>query len=97
MKDLDENILRMKDNPKLNIQVSGYTSMSGTAEYNQKLSERRASAVSDYLISQGIAPSRIKTRGYGETRPKTVEKPGSDVNSRAARSNMRVLFDMHVD
>ena len=97
MKALDENIATMKANPKLNIRVAGYTSMSGTAEYNQKLSDRRAAAVRKYLVSQGIAERRIATIGYGETRPKSHEKHVDNIDSKAAQSNMRVLFEMRVD
>ena len=51
------------------INVSGYTDRIGSAQYNQKLSERRANAVKSYLVSKGVATSRIETYGYGETYP----------------------------
>ncbi len=97
MKALDANIAVMKANPKLKVRVAGYTSKSGTAEYNQKLSERRADAVRTYLLSQGIDKKRISTIGYGETRPNTHEKRAEGIDSKAAHSNMRVLFEMYVD
>ncbi len=49
--------------------VSGHTDTIGSAKYNQKLSERRAHAVREYLISQGIKGEQIEAKGYGETNP----------------------------
>jgi len=66
--------------------------MMGTEEYNQKLSERRAVAVEEFLVEEGIAPGRISTIGYGEMQPKTHESQPGRINSAAAKSNMRVLF-----
>ena len=51
------------------IQVTGYTDRLGTNKYNQKLSERRAAAVRDYLVSHGIDGSRLKAVGKGESNP----------------------------
>lgn len=49
--------------------VEGHTCSIGPADYNQGLSERRAQAVAEYLVSQGIRPDAIRQVGYGETRP----------------------------
>ena len=48
------------------IDVYGFTDTTGSVGYNQDLSERRAQAVADYLVSQGVSRARIATRGYGE-------------------------------
>ena len=96
MRALRKNIRVLKDNPKATVRVAGYTSMEGTEEYNQRLSERRAIAVSKFLIAEGIAPERITAVGYGEKRPETVEADPGKINSAAAKSNMRVLFTMSV-
>ncbi len=99
MKALNENIEILKNNPNAQVRVAGYTSLRGTAEYNQRLSERRASAVRDYMVKEGgIAQSRITTIGFGETRPASYEATPkkADQNSAAAKSNMRVLFDITV-
>ena len=56
--------------PDTNIEVQGHTDSTGTHEYNQGLSERRASSVAAYLRSHDIASSRITTKGFGETAPK---------------------------
>ena len=93
---LKENVELLKENPNTRVRVAGYTSASGTAEYNQKLSERRAASVRDFLIANGIAASRITTIGYGETNPATYEANAKNINSPAAKSNMRVLFEVTV-
>jgi len=56
--------------PDTNIVIEGHTDDSGPEEYNMKLSEQRAKAVSDYLVSQGIDQARITASWYGEEQPK---------------------------
>ncbi len=55
--------------PGLKLQVEGYTDNIGSDEYNQKLSEQRADAVRDYLVTQGVAESNISAAGYGKNNP----------------------------
>ena len=55
--------------PKTNIEIQGHTDSRGTDEYNTGLSIRRANVVRDYLQSQGIATSRMTTKGFGESAP----------------------------
>jgi outer membrane protein OmpA-like peptidoglycan-associated protein len=55
--------------PETNIVVKGHTDAKGSDEYNQRLSERRAAAVMNYLEDQGVGGSRITARGYGESMP----------------------------
>lgn len=59
----------LRNFPDAKIEIQGHTDWIGSEVYNQALSERRANAVRDYLVSIGIAGSRITTIGYGETRP----------------------------
>jgi OOP family OmpA-OmpF porin len=59
----------LRDNRTLHVVIEGHTDSVGSDAYNQKLSERRANSVRDYLVRQGIDSSRITTRGYGESRP----------------------------
>ena len=66
---LDEDLQKLSSQPNLGISVKGYTDSTGPEEYNQKLSERRAQAVHDYLASKGVSPERMKTYGYGESQP----------------------------
>lgn len=94
---LKRNIQILKDNPKAKVRVAGYTSASGTAAYNQKLSERRANAVYDYLANEGIiARDRLSTIGYGETDPAMYEAAPKELYSKEAKANMRVLFEIVV-
>ncbi|MCP3888674.1 MAG: OmpA family protein [Desulfobulbaceae bacterium] len=55
--------------PQTQIEVGGHTDARGSEQYNQQLSLRRARAVERALIQQGVAPSRIRAIGYGESRP----------------------------
>ena len=55
--------------PQTTIEIAGHTDMRGTAEYNQNLSLKRADSVRETLIQNGVAPERMETVGYGESRP----------------------------
>lgn len=55
--------------PDTNILVEGHTDSTGTSEYNQKLSERRAESVASFAKGQGVVGNRFTTAGYGETQP----------------------------
>ena len=55
--------------PETDVLIAGHTDSTGSAEYNQRLSERRAAAVMHYLVSQGVDPRRIDARGFGERYP----------------------------
>lgn len=93
---LDREVQLLNENPDMKVRMAGYTSAKGTEESNQKLSERRANAVRDFLIKKGIAPGRISTIGYGRTKPALFELSPGNINSREARANMRVLFEIMV-
>lgn len=66
---LDEAIQTLNEQPNVRISVEGHTDSVGTDAYNQRLSERRAQAVVDYLAAGGIARSRMSARGFGESNP----------------------------
>ncbi len=51
------------------IEIQGHTDNTGTAAYNQELSERRAQAVTQVLIQNGVSPARLRAAGYGESQP----------------------------
>ena len=59
----------MKMNPKMEVMITGHTDNQGAADYNVKLSENRAASVVAYLVKAGIAPARLKSKGYGDSRP----------------------------
>jgi len=55
--------------PDTYITVEGHTDSTGSTEHNQKLSERRADAVRDQLLRDGVPASRVTVKGYGESAP----------------------------
>ncbi|WP_428311891.1 OmpA family protein [Hydrocarboniphaga sp.] len=56
-------------NPQINVEIGGHTDSRGSDEYNQNLSDRRASSVVQYLVGRGINSERMTSVGYGETQP----------------------------
>lgn len=66
---LDNAVKVLNENPSVHVRVEGHTDSRGTAEYNKKLSERRANSVAQYLISKGIDGNRLSAIGYGESSP----------------------------
>jgi OOP family OmpA-OmpF porin len=66
---LDEVASILEKNPEMEVEVQGHTDNTGSAKYNQWLSEKRAQKVKDYLVSKGIDPSRLEAKGYGLTQP----------------------------
>jgi outer membrane protein OmpA-like peptidoglycan-associated protein len=66
--ELDKLVQLMQENLQIKIQVSGYTDNVGTPADNLKLSNNRAKAVADYLVSKGIDAKRLSWKGYGETK-----------------------------
>jgi OmpA-OmpF porin, OOP family len=66
---LDHVVLALQDWPDIRVEVGGHTDSKGSDEYNLGLSDRRAKAVRDYLVSRGIARSRLEAKGYGESEP----------------------------
>ena len=87
---LEEALVILKENPDLTGDVVGHTCSIGPEAYNQGLSERRANAVRDWFIENGIAPERIRAVGYGETRP-----IASNDTEEGRRKNRRV--ELHPD
>jgi OOP family OmpA-OmpF porin len=67
---LDEIAAALQADPSItDVDITGYTDRLGSTKYNQKLSQRRAEAVRDYLISKGVAGNRLKAYGKGEQNP----------------------------
>lgn len=67
--ELDRAVALMKANPTLEVEIAGYTDDKGSDSYNMDLSQRRANAVRDYIVRQGVPANRITARGYGEVSP----------------------------
>lgn len=67
--ELDRLNIFLRQNPRVRIQLAGHTDIKGSREYNQTLSENRAKAAYDYIISKGIAKNRLEYIGYGKDKP----------------------------
>jgi OOP family OmpA-OmpF porin len=66
---LDEVLVVLRKNPSLKVEIEGHTDSTGSAAFNQTLSEQRAGAVMNYFTSNGISSARLSARGYGPSRP----------------------------
>lgn len=71
---LDRLVKVLKENPNITIELSAHCDYRGRAEYNERLSQRRAESVVRYLTEHGIEAQRLTAKGYGESNPKTVSK-----------------------
>ena len=66
---LDQVVAMLKGSPELKITIEGHTDNTSTPEHNQQLSERRANAVKQYLVTAGIDAARLTAAGFGSTKP----------------------------
>lgn len=66
---INEIVMLMKEHPEINFNIEGHTDSDGDDIFNQTLSENRAKAVKDVLVSLGIDSARLNTKGYGESIP----------------------------
>ncbi len=80
---LDKMASIFNDYPETNILVEGHTDDTGTEEFNEQLSEKRAETVANYLEAKGVNPSRFTVKWYGETQPKYPNN--SDANRKLNR------------
>ena len=71
---LDELVVLLKENPNVTIELSAHTDYKGSAEYNKRLSQRRAESVVKYLTEHGIENERLTPVGYGKEMPKMIRK-----------------------
>ena len=86
---MDEVVSTMAQFPEIDVRIAGHTDSQGPEEANQRLSETRARAVMDYLISKGVSPQRLSAVGFGEV------APIADNNTAAGRAeNRRVEFSI---
>jgi len=68
-KGLNDVVKILQDNPALKLSIDGHTDSTGTPEKNQTLSENRANAVKNYLVSKGVDQSRLTATGHGQDEP----------------------------
>lgn len=71
---LDELVKLLNENPNITIELSAHTDYKGSDQYNERLSQRRAESVVNYLIANGIAADRLTPKGYGEGKPKRIKR-----------------------
>ncbi len=84
---LDTIAAGLKKHPRLKVEIQGHTDSTGTPPYNLKLSQRRADAVRSYLVSSGVNPEQLITKGYGQSQPIT-----SNATAAGRRTNRRVVM-----
>jgi len=85
--ELDKVVAFLVENRNITIEIGGHTDSQGTDDYNKKLSQGRADAVREYLISEGISSGRITAVGYGESVPETTND-----TEEGRQQNRRVVF-----
>jgi outer membrane protein OmpA-like peptidoglycan-associated protein len=91
--ELDRVVKLLQENPAIEIEMSAHTDSHGSDEYNFKLSDNRARSVMEYILSKGIASSRIISHGYGETVPVAPNSnPDGSDNPENRQLNRRVEF-----
>ena len=73
-KSIDDAIAKMKSIDVEIVIATGHTDSIGTDAYNQKLSERRATSVKEYMVSKGVPAAKVTTLGKGETQPVATNK-----------------------
>lgn len=87
---LDDVVRALQDNTAFRVEVGGHASSDGPADHNQRLSEDRAAAVRDYLISHGVAESRVVSKGFSSSEPLESNKTAD-----GRETNRRVEFVIH--
>ncbi len=91
--ELDKLAQLLKDNPEIKIEMGSHTDSVASFEYNIDLSKRRAESTVNYLISKGISPDRLTSKGYGESQPiaRNTNPDGTD-NPVGRAKNRRTEF-----
>ncbi|MGE0567354.1 MAG: OmpA family protein, partial [Bacteroidia bacterium] len=88
-KELDRLVSYLKFNQTLIVEINGHTDSLGNISQNMKLSEQRAKAVYNYLISKGIDSKRLVFKGYGSSQPK---HPNNSEKNREINRRVEILF-----
>ena len=86
---LDEVASILMQYPNYNVSIGGHTDSIGNADFNQRLSEKRAKACLDYLAQKGVSRSRMSSAGYGESQPIANNKYEA-----GRKQNRRVEFNV---
>lgn len=91
-KELDRLVQVMQDNPKLHIELSSHTDSRAGDQYNLVLSDKRAKAAVEYIVSKGIDAKRMKWKGYGESRLVNQCKNKVECSEELHQQNRRTEF-----
>ena len=86
---LDEVASALLTQPELHVEIQGHTDSIGSVAYNLNLSQRRADAVMDYLVSKGVSASNLTAKGYGKSKPIV-----SNDTAEGRAQNRRVEFEV---
>lgn len=90
--ELDRLAAILEDNPTMQIELHSHTDSRGTTSYNQKLSQKRAQSVVDYLLNLGISSSRLEAVGYGESQLLNSCSDGTSCTEEEHQQNRRTEF-----
>lgn len=88
---LDEVVIALRDNPEMNLELTGHTDNVGSAKFNLKLSIQRAETIREYLISQGIEEERVTAEGKGLAEPLNENKTEEE-KALNRRVEMRIVY-----
>lgn len=82
----------LKDNPALIVEIGSHTDAQGQAQFNQKLSQRRADNIVQWLVGEGISRRKLVARGYGESKPVNDCVDGKECSEKEYQMNRRTEF-----
>ena len=92
-KELDKLVIILKKNKDIGVELSSHTDSKGSDSYNMQLSQKRADAAVEYVVSKGIAEKKIIAKGFGETQPVAPnELPNGKDNPEGRAKNRRTEF-----
>jgi peptidoglycan-associated lipoprotein len=91
LKILDDAVAKLQANPNIQVTIEGHCDSIGTQQYNLALGERRANSARDYLLSRGIAASRLRTVSYGEDRPIDTNETAAG-RARNRRAHLAIIM-----
>ncbi|WP_080237785.1 OmpA family protein [Spirosoma rigui] len=89
--ELDKIVVILKDNPTLKLELSSHTDVRAPDAYNLRLSQNRAKAAVDYIVSQGISADRLVAKGYGETQLVVKNAKTEEEHQRNRRTEIKIL------
>lgn len=89
--ELDKIVEFLKDNPTITIELSSHTDSRGDDVYNMKLSQKRAESSKTYVVSKGVKPERITSKGYGESKPLIPDAATEEDFQKNRRTEFKII------